>query len=229
LTVRMGRGDHVTEREITDRLRWDARIYPHRVDVHVAAGVVRLAGSVDSYAKLWLLQRLVTRVPGVHNVVNDVRVDLPDAMYRTDGDIADAARRALHRHPTVPSAHATVTVTDGWVTLNGVVDWNSQKSAAQDAVVLLTGVRGVENRIVTIDAAGPDPDQLKRRVTRALVHKAETEASRIEVDVVDGLVVLRGTVRGLADRHEIERAAWSTPGTTFVDNRIALSLIGDEA
>jgi osmotically-inducible protein OsmY len=228
LTVRMGRGDHVTEREITDRLRWDARIYPHRVDVHVAAGVVRLAGSVDSYAKLWLLQRLVTRVPGVHNVVNDVRVDLPDAMYRTDGDIADAARRALHRHPTVPSAHVTATVVDGRVRLNGVVDWLSQKSAAQDAVVLLTGVRGVENR-VTVDAAGPDPEQLKRRVTRALIHQAEMQASRIEVDVVDGLVVLRGTVRALADRHEIEHAAWSTPGTTFVDNRIALSLTGDEA
>jgi osmotically-inducible protein OsmY len=225
----MGRSDQLIGRQITDQLRWDARMHPHRVVVHVAAGVVRLAGSVDSCVKVWLIERLVTRVSGVQTVINDIRVDLPDSMYRPDSDIADAARRALRRHPTVPSAHVTVTVADGWVRLNGVVDWNSQKSAAQNAVMLLTGVRGVDNRVAVIDGAGPDPERLKRRLVRALVQKAEVEASRIQVDVVDGLVVLRGTVRGWADRHEIEHAAWSTPGTTAVENRIALSFMQNEA
>jgi osmotically-inducible protein OsmY len=228
MTVRMGRRDQLIGRQITDQLRWDARVQPHRVVVDVAAGVARLAGSVDSCVKVWLIDRLVTRVSGVHTVVNSIRVDLPDSMYRTDSDIEDAARRALRRYPAVPSAHVTVTVADGWVRLNGVVGWNAQKSAAQNAVMLLTGVRGVDNRVV-IDGAGPDPERLKRRLRRALVQKAEVEASRVEVDVVDGLVVLRGTVRGWADRHEIEHAAWSTPGTTFVENRIALSFMRDEA
>jgi osmotically-inducible protein OsmY len=57
-------------------------------------------------------------------------------MYRTDSDIEDAARGALRRHPAVPSAHVTVTVADGWLRLKGVVEWNSQKSAAQNAVML---------------------------------------------------------------------------------------------
>jgi osmotically-inducible protein OsmY len=90
-------------------------------------------------------------------------------------------------------------------------------------VLRLTGVRGVEDRVAVIDTAGPDPECLKRRVILALVQKAEVEASRIEVDVVDGLVILRGTVRGWSDRQAIEQTAWSTPGTTFVENRIALS------
>jgi osmotically-inducible protein OsmY len=73
LTARLGRRDQLIGRQITDQLRWDARVHPHRVLVHVAAGVVRLAGSVDSYVKVWLIERLVTRVPGVKTVVKDVR------------------------------------------------------------------------------------------------------------------------------------------------------------
>jgi osmotically-inducible protein OsmY len=49
------------------------------------------------------------------------------------------------------------------------------------------------------------------------------DANGIEVDVVDDVVVLRGTVRGSADRREIEQVASSTPGTAFVENRITLS------
>jgi osmotically-inducible protein OsmY len=190
----------------------------------VAAGVVRLAGSVDSCVKWWLVAHLAASVSGVHAVINDVRVDLPDTVHRADGDIADAVQRALQSHPMVPSAHLRVTAADGWIVLNGVVDWESQKRAAEDAVLLLTGVRGVENRIAVRDPVGPDPARLKRRVIHALVQRAEMDANGIEVDVVDGLVVLRGNVRGSADRHEIEQVAWSTPGTTFVENRISVSL-----
>lgn len=223
MTIRTGRGDELIARQITDRLRWDARVHPHNVVVHVSGGVVRLAGSVDSYVKWWLVERLVATVPAVHAVTNDVQVHLADAAYRADGDIADAAQRAIHAHPMVPSAHVTVTVTEGWLGLKGVVDWESQRRAAQDAVLLLTGVRGVENRIEVRAATGPDPARLKHRVLRALVHKAEMDAKAIEVDVVDDVVVLRGTVRGSADRREIEQAASSTPGTGFVENRISLS------
>lgn len=223
MTTRTARRDELIGRQIADQLRWDTRIHPHHVVVHVAVGVVRLAGSVDSYLKSRLVERLAAQVSGVHAVINDIQVCLPDTAFRADDDIADAAQRALRGHPGVPSAHVAVTVAEGWVALKGVFDWDSQKRAAEDAVLLLTGVRGVENGIAVRDAAGPDPARLKRRMIRALVQRAEMYANDLEVDVVDGVVVLRGSVRGWADRDVIEQVAWSTPGTTLVENRLIVS------
>jgi osmotically-inducible protein OsmY len=42
--------------------------------------------------------------------------------------------------------------------------------------------------------------------------------------VLGNQVILKGTVRSWAQKAEAERVAWSTPGITSVDNRIAITL-----
>jgi osmotically-inducible protein OsmY len=64
------------------------------------------------------------------------------------------------------------------------------------------------------------PAELKEKIEDALVRNAEIDADRITVEVQGGKAILKGTVRSWAEREAAERAAWSAPGITSVDNRI---------
>jgi osmotically-inducible protein OsmY len=88
------------------------------------------------------------RVRGVKAVANDIEVRLSSADERTDTDIAAAAVRMLECTAFVPNDKIDVTVSKGWVTLKGEVEWQYQKEEAERAVRRLTGVKGVSNLII---------------------------------------------------------------------------------
>ena len=188
----------------------------------VSDGVVTLTGTVSSYPQKMAAEKAARRVWGVKAVANDIEVRLPTEAKRTDTDIAEAAVRALEWDTVVPSDRINVTVRDGWVTLDGNVDWYYQKTAAERDVRNLQGVRGVTNLIMV---AGPrvSTAEIKSKIERALKRSAEIDASKIRVESEDGKVILSGTVRSWAEREEAEEAAWSTAGVTSVENRITIT------
>lgn len=216
--------DEQIQRDILDELKWDARVMPNEIGVAVKDGVATLTGSVDSYTKKWAAEEAAHRVPGVKAVANDIEVRLPASSERTDADIAAAATRALEWDAFVPIDKLDITVSKGWVTLRGEVEWQFQKEDAERVVRRLTGVRGVTNLILVRPRIKPSPEELKRKVEDALVRSAETDAKRITVEVQGDKVILKGTVRSWAEKAEAERVAWLAPGVTSVDNRIQISL-----
>jgi osmotically-inducible protein OsmY len=219
------RTDEDIQRDVLEELKWDIRVRPNEIGVAVKDGIVTLTGWVDSYLKKIAAEEDAHRAPGVKAVVNDIEVRLPGSAERTDADLAKAVINALKWDAGIPTDKIDVTVSHGWVTLKGEVDYYFQKRDAERVVSRLSGVRGVTN-LLTVKAlpSPPSPTELKERIEQALVRNAETDAKRITVEVQGSRVILRGTVSSYAEKKAAEEVAWSAPGVTGVDNRIVVSI-----
>jgi osmotically-inducible protein OsmY len=215
------RTDEEIQKDVLDELRWDMHVRPNEVGVSVQDGIVTLTGWVDSYMKKIAAENAALRVPGVKAVVNDIEVRLPGSAERTDIDLAKAVLDALRWDANIPAGKIDVTVSQGWVTLKGEVDYAFQKREAERAIRHLSGIKGVIN-LITVRPQ-PLPADLKQNIERALVRNAETDAQHITVEVEGGKVILRGTVRSYAEKQAAEDTAWSAPGVTEVENRIVVS------
>lgn len=215
------RTDEQIQRDVLAELKWEPRVKPNEIGVMVKDGVVTLTGTVDSYAKRWAAEEAAHRVRGVKAVANEVEVRLPGATERTDTELAQAVVRALQEDAFIPVDTLDVTVSKGYVTLKGEVEWQFQKADAERVVRRLTGVKGVINSIAVKPRLAPD--ELKDRIEKALIRSAETDAKRITVEVQGSKVILKGTVRSWAEKEEAERVAWSAAGVTEVDNQISIA------
>jgi osmotically-inducible protein OsmY len=187
--------------------------------VSVDEAVATLRGNVPSYAAKVAAERVAFRVYGVKAVANDLAVHLTNAFELTDTELAQAAVTALRWNTMVPPEQVTITAANGWLTLNGALDWQYQKDAAARAVRDLTGVKGVTNEIILKPRPTTD---VRDKIEAAFKRSAEIDVRRVSVTVVGGKVILSGTVHSWAERREAELAAWAAPGVTQVEDRLTI-------
>jgi osmotically-inducible protein OsmY len=215
--------DRELQQHVLDALDWDPGVDAAAIGVSADNGVVTLRGDVSTYAEKQEAERVALRVYGVKAVANDIVVRLASGHERTDTEIAQAAVAALKWNSVVPPNRVTVTVADGWVTLNGTLYSYHQSAAAERTVRDLRGVKGVSNTILLQrPVRSVSTTDVAAKIEAALKRSAEVDARRIGVSARDGKVVLTGNVRSWAEREDAERAAWAAPGVMEVDDRISV-------
>lgn len=200
--------------DVTGELMWDPAITAANIGVAVKDGIVTLSGTVDTYMQKHAVERAARRVGGVRGIAVDLEVRLVPGHARTDAEIAQAAVHALTWHSLVPNEAVKVEVEDGWLTLDGEVDWAYQSASAEQAVRPLIGVKGVQNQIRLRQRV--NPTELRSELGAAFSRHATREARDLGIEVEGGVVTLRGTVDSLAEHDAAVGTAQAARGVTRV-------------
>jgi osmotically-inducible protein OsmY len=212
--------DKSVQEDVIRELNWEPAAGSAGIGVGVKDGIVTLSGVVESHAGKRAVERAAGRVRGVRAVSSQLEVKPVGAAERSDADIAWAAANVLAWNAQLPQECVSVSVTKGWITLEGSVERRFQKKAAEDAVSDLAGVAGVTN-LIGVRPAVPAL-RLKDEIEAALERCADVNARRIVVEVDNDCVRLWGSVGSLAQREAAERAAWSAPGLRELSNHITI-------
>jgi osmotically-inducible protein OsmY len=212
--------DKELQRDVLAELDWDPSLDAAKIGVTADHGVVTLTGHVRTYSDRWKAESVAKRVAGVEAVANEIDVRVPERITPEDADIAQRALSALDWNVAVPKGRVKLTIAQGWITLEGEVEWYYQKRAAEDSVRNLMGVRGITNAIALHPrvCAG----EVKEKIEAALRRNAEIDAKHISVEAREGTIVLRGDVRSWAEHEDAIHAAWSAPGVVSVEDHIAI-------
>jgi osmotically-inducible protein OsmY len=209
------------QKDVQDAIKWEPLLNAAEIGVAVKDGVVTLTGSVDSYPKKSEAEDAAKNVAGVKAVVEKIEIKFTGPWAKKDdNEIAIEAVNALKWNWQVPKDKIKVKVEKGWVTLDGELEWNYQKEAAQKAVKNILGVLGVSN-IITINSEAQDLVE-EKDIESAMRRNWAIGNQAILVKVTGHKVTLSGKVNSWYQKDEAARIAWNAPGVWSVDNELVI-------
>ncbi len=202
-------------REAVDgELSYDPLVDDSDISVKNINGDVTLDGTVPSYPQYLEAAAAARRVAGVWKLQNHLEVVLAAGDYRDDAALTTTANDALTLNVAVPDG-VEATARNGDITLTGTVRYGSERTAAEQAVTYLTGVRNVRDDIVISTDA--DPVDVTLSVQDALDGNALIpDDSDVAIDTSGNTVTLTGHVRTWAEHDTVIDAAWMATGVYAV-------------
>lgn len=208
------------QKDVQEAIKWEPLLNAAEIGVTAKDGVVTLFGTVDSYPKKQEAERATKNVNGVKAVAENIKVNYGVSPKKNDTEIAGEVLNTWKSNWEVPDDKLKVKVENGWLNLEGQVDWYYQKEAAKKAVANISGVVGVTNNIL-IKAEHNNPVS-QSSIENALMRSGTVNNRDINVHVDDHNVKLTGTVNSLYQKDEAERLAWNAPGVWSVDNNLVV-------
>ena len=133
---------------------------------------------------------------------------MSDVDERRDQDMARNMWTEIRSHLPITCESINVVVRSGWLTLEGRVEWQYQRQAAEEAARRVGGVKGVIN---LIELKIPTRvEEIDKRIEEAFKLNAEAEASR-KIESTVGEISPKGRLRSWIERATPEHGQAATP------------------
>lgn len=214
--------DSQIQKDVMDQLSWEPYLNAAQIGVAVKNGIVTLSGQVDTYSKKLIAENAAKKISGVKAIAEDIQIGVSPVYNKTDAEIAEAVLNALKWHTAVQEDKIKIKVEDGYVRLEGEVEWDFQRKNAASAIENLAGVRSVIN-LITVKPKVSSSD-IEEKINEAFKRSATIDAGKITAEVIGNKAILRGKVRSFAEKEDAENAAWFAPGITSVDSKIEIEI-----
>ncbi len=209
--------------EVLDDIRHDSRLDGAAIAIDVADGTVRLSGSVPTYFQKTTAEHDALRIKGVRAVVNELTISL--STPSPDLEIARRVRANLARDRRIANpALIDVSADKGVVTLNGTVRSCAERLVAFDDTRVVSGVVEVVNNLALTPSQVRSDEEIATDVRAALTADPSVDASKIDVDVTGGTVLLRGTVSTSYEAQRAVHDAWCAGGVRNVVDELVIAL-----
>ncbi|KGL64303.1 BON domain-containing protein [Polaribacter sp. Hel1_85] len=206
------------KKDVLEELEWQPNIDETQIGVIVENGTVMLSGVLDDYQKKVAAEEAVKRVKGVKALAGDIQVKYGANYQKTDKEIGKAIVEAFEWDVAVPEDKINIEVRDGWVNLSGEVDSSYQRYTAKKLVEKIIGVKWINNTITLKKSIYTV--EIKEKIAKAFKRSADIDADGITVDVMKGLVKLKGIVNSISEKKAAEKAAYLSPGVHVIINEL---------
>lgn len=221
--------EHISDQEVRENIQSALLANPattsYDVEVAVDDGVVRLSGTVSSYAEARLAAKIARDVRGVLAVRDNIEVEVTTP--RDDDEIRAEITQMFQWDALVRSDRLKVEVENGVVTLSGAVNSLAEKRRAIERAAV-RGVSAVDASDLVVEplmVIAPERKEISDKniqaaIESALKRAAGVPADEVRVSVEDGIVFLRGTVGNLATVDRTGRIARQISGVFQVHNEL---------
>ncbi len=208
---------------IIEQLSSDERVESSDIHVDVHGATALLTGTVPSYADRRHAELIAAQTPGIAAVENTLAVEPPSYIkLPSDDEIAAAVQRLFALTLQLSTRHLQVSVEDGAVTLEGIVETYWQKIRAEEITADAAGVREIRNKLVIVPTELPDDESIARSIVTALDRTSRINTSLMNISVTNGAVTISGTVQDWIARKAVQEIALFTEGVREVVNELSV-------
>jgi len=203
--AKQGIPDHSITIAIEQSLSHDNAITYEQIDVSSKQGIVTLTGTVPSlYAKERAI-RHAESLKGVRAVIDRIKVA---PVHRTDAEVAKDVAKALRVDPATDSYEVKATVSDGIVSLTGIVQSYAEKDLAETVAKGVKGVKGITNDIRFQFKTDRADSEIQADIEQRLKNDVWLTKNPLTVEVKDGAVTLSGTVGSALEKTRASTRAY---------------------
>ena len=225
--------DAATTTKVRTALKLSKHVSPFDIDVKTKQGAVNLTGQVPSEEVKAMAGVIAQDTSGVKELHNNLVVDPgtrpnPEASRLTervaDLEIKSIIEDTLRKNPELKDRPIELAVRERKVSLNGVVDTESQKNLAQQIAWGVQGVVAVANNlsVTTPNNAAPE-DKLAKRVEFELYSTKAFSLNTLQIHSLDGTVTLAGSVSTRAEKLLAEKITQTVSGVRKVVNNLTVT------
>lgn len=171
--------DMELQSEIRKNLNSDPIVNPAQIGVAVINGIVMLSGSVNIQEEKLAVEKAAASVGGVSALVEEI--EIRSSTSNTDLEMAAKARETIARHLGKNRDRIKIKVERGRITLEGRVERQYEKIAAEIFLRKIAGIKGITSHIDVAGAPPPTEIDVSAQSARRAIRPRRLETGFVDV------------------------------------------------